>query len=106
MGELEIRTSAGEDAISLTSIDASDTIIRTGSGSDRLDLFGNTQFGYLEVALGSGNDNFYSDEFVTFEFDGLIHGGSGEDSAVILAGELEFFPTFESFENMDFDPEI
>ena len=97
LGELEIRTSAGEDYIHLYDVYADDATIRTGSSHDELWLEGESLFSELVVFFGSGNDQLQASDF-TFGNPTRLHGGSGSDEAYFAAEFFDYTPIVEAFE--------
>ena len=96
--EFVVQSSFGRDWINLVDIFAQEAEIRTGSGNDRVSILGESQLSQLNAALGSGEDEFETSYYSSFEGVAVISGGSGNDLAnVPFEGESDLnLISFES----------
>jgi hypothetical protein len=84
MQDLALQTSFGDDAIDLANVAAEYVELRTGSGQDSVRISDEVDFDELEVALGSGEDEFSLSSNSSIGAASTINGGTGQDLASVI----------------------
>ncbi|MEM8945426.1 MAG: hypothetical protein AAGD11_09595 [Planctomycetota bacterium] len=95
---ITVVTSSGDDLVTLQDVSTHSALISTHGGMDEVAI-SESEFDYLFVLLGSGDDSLTLDN-VTVDRFAFLHGGSGTDTLVDVddASDINFELDF-AFEN-------